>query len=390
MDKSINKSKKFEVALHDFAKSRNFDLYNYLQLYPDVAATKVDPLCHYMRYGKVEGRKMPYKRMDGFISRRRVAEPLVSIVMPVYNGEVYLKEALLSLFAQEFTNFEIIVVDDGSTDGSSRILDLLSQEDKRLLVIPQSNRGAGAARNLGLRFAQAAYVMFLDADDLFMPNMLSEMYDRISRESADVCVCGSNSLAMDTGKVFENRHAIRVCQLPNLQHFSMRDVEGNVFDALMGWAWDKLYSKDFLLRNSVYFQEIATTNDMYFTYKSLLRASIITTCITPLITHRLNVPDSVSANRDKSPLNFYYALRAVRQELLELEIYERFSQSFVNYAMISFLWNFDTISEKGKREMITLLPKFVDDFDLLEYNEDFAINREAFTRFRTLYKKSTF
>lgn len=91
--------------------------------------------------------------------------PLVSVVVPVYNAEPYLRECLDSLFGQTLKEIEIIAVDDGSTDGSGKILDEFAARDRRLKVIHQENAGVSAARNRGIKAARGRYLTFVDADD---------------------------------------------------------------------------------------------------------------------------------------------------------------------------------------------------------------------------------
>jgi glycosyltransferase involved in cell wall biosynthesis len=99
-------------------------------------------------------------------------QPAISVIMPAYNAENYLKEAVESVFGQTWKDWELIVVDDGSTDSTRKIL--AAYEDRRFIVIHQSNRGEAEARNTGLRRARGEFVCFLDADDVFLPNALAD------------------------------------------------------------------------------------------------------------------------------------------------------------------------------------------------------------------------
>lgn len=99
--------------------------------------------------------------------------PLVSVIVPVYNGERYLADALESIFEQDYDPFEVIVVDDGSADGTSGI----AKSYKEIRYIYQMNQGQGAAMNVGIKAAQGEFIAFLDADDLWTPNKLSVQVD---------------------------------------------------------------------------------------------------------------------------------------------------------------------------------------------------------------------
>ena len=114
----------------------------------------------------------------------------LSFIVPVYNVEKYLRKCVISLVHQDFENYEVILVDDGSTDGSSKICDELCEtiSDERLAirVIHQPNAGVGAARNAGLKVAKGEYVCFVDSDDYWEPNVLGTLMAQVEREKLDV------------------------------------------------------------------------------------------------------------------------------------------------------------------------------------------------------------
>ena len=114
--------------------------------------------------------------------------PKVSVIIPVYNTEPYLRECLDSVINQTLRDIEIICVDDGSTDGSLAILREYQEKDSRVSVYMQPNLNAGAARNHGLRYAKGEYLSFLDSDDFFERNMLETAYEYAKRQNAEICI----------------------------------------------------------------------------------------------------------------------------------------------------------------------------------------------------------
>ncbi len=114
---------------------------------------------------------------------------LISIIVPVYNVENYLKKCLDSIQNQEYANFEAILIDDGSTDESLKICNEYAQRDKRFIVISQKNNGVSSARNKGLSVAKGDYISFIDSDDTVHPSYLQVLYSNIKRENADMSVC---------------------------------------------------------------------------------------------------------------------------------------------------------------------------------------------------------
>ncbi|MCR5670834.1 MAG: glycosyltransferase [Butyrivibrio sp.] len=115
--------------------------------------------------------------------------PLISVIVPVYNVEPYLMECLDSILGQSFSSFELIIVDDGSTDGSPMICDTYKNTDERIKVIHKENGGLSSARNAGLDIALGEYVCFIDSDDRIAPDFLEKLLDRINEKAADIAFC---------------------------------------------------------------------------------------------------------------------------------------------------------------------------------------------------------
>jgi len=124
-------------------------------------------------------------------------KPLVSVVMPCYNAAAYLEQAVGSVLGQTLADLELIVVDDGSRDASPEILARLAQEDDRLRLLHQDNRGPYPARNLGLRHARGKYVAFLDADDWWDRTFLEKMHRALSESGADLAYCGWQNVGLE-------------------------------------------------------------------------------------------------------------------------------------------------------------------------------------------------
>lgn len=116
-------------------------------------------------------------------------EELISAIIPVYNVEKYLERCLKAVLAQTYSNLEILLIDDGSTDGSGGICDEVSGKDARIQVWHTENRGPSAARNLGLDHAQGRYVLFVDSDDILAVDHVSFLYERLLESGADIAIC---------------------------------------------------------------------------------------------------------------------------------------------------------------------------------------------------------
>lgn len=271
----------------------------------------------------------------------------VSVILPVYNCEKYLRQCLNSLIAQTLQDIEIICVNDGSTDGSLEILKEYAAADMRFVIIDSENKGAGAARNLGIEAACGKYLAFPDSDDWLEPDMLFTAYTSAKNTMADITIFRSMLYDNQTGSSIPCTYSLRLDRLPTCRPFSVADMECSVFRNIMGWAWDKLYRRSFVLNNDLRFQEQRTTNDMYFTFISIYKASRITTCEQYLYNQRRNVSSSLSTTRERSWECFYNALLELRHELREMGIWEKYQPDFTDYALNSCLWNLNTLSENA-------------------------------------------
>ena len=118
-------------------------------------------------------------------------KPNVSIIVPVYNAEKYISECIESILNQSYKNFELIMVNDGSTDKCGMICNQYENFDKRVRVIHQPNQGQSRARNLGVELARGKWISFVDGDDIIHPQMLELMIDAIEKSNAKMCICGA-------------------------------------------------------------------------------------------------------------------------------------------------------------------------------------------------------
>ena len=168
-------------------------------------------------------------------------EPVeISVIVPVYNGATYLRETLDALDSQTFSAYEVVLVDDGSTDGSGELLDRYCAAHPRFLALHLPNGGAHAARLAGIQEARGRYIAFCDSDDLPLPDMLETLYARAEETGADITVCGFFREERETGRVLSRemgRFAPRGYDRPELW-----DVLPVVNTAL----WNKLYRRELL------------------------------------------------------------------------------------------------------------------------------------------------
>ena len=275
----------------------------------------------------------------------------VSVIIPVYNVEPYLKQCMDSVVGQTLKDIEIICVDDGSTDNSLDILREYAAEDSRIQIIEQKNAGAGAARNNGMRYATGKYLSFLDSDDFFEPRMLEKAYDLAEKDQADFVAYKSDQYHTDKNQFVPVNWVIRENEIPPYHPFNHRQMTGNVFKVFVGWAWDKLFLKEFVDKYHLTFQEQRTSNDMLFVFSAVALAKKISVVPVVLAHQRRDAKDSLSKTRENSWDCFYHALTALRDKLREEGLYEELEKDYINYALHFSLWNYNTLSEPTKTKL---------------------------------------
>lgn len=180
-------------------------------------------------------------------------QPAISIIIPVFNVERWLARAVASLQAQTFTDFELFLVDDGSTDGSGALCDELAQQDDRICVIHQANAGAAAARNTAIERARGEYLYFMDGDDWCDATMLADMYRAAKENDLDLLVTGFYiETYYDDDKFYQERRNAPDCIFSTQDEF--RTSAHRLFDAQLLYApWNKLYRRSHLEAKGIRF-----------------------------------------------------------------------------------------------------------------------------------------
>lgn len=274
----------------------------------------------------------------------------VSVILSVYNVAPFLRQCLDSVIGQTIRETEIICVDDASTDDSLAILREYAAKDARITVIQQEHGGAGAARNRGLEAASGEYLSILDADDFFEPDMLEKAYAEAKRQDADIVVFRVNEYDHQAGQFRPNNWSIMPERLPH-NPFSPREIPDRIFNIGCGWAWDKLFRRRMVEDNRIRFQEIRTTNDLFFVYYAYACADKVSVLPNVLAHQRVNAHASLSSTREKSWNNVFLALKALKDRLEAEGKYELYRQSLVNWSLNLLLWHILTLKKPARDQL---------------------------------------
>ena len=297
-----------------------------------------------------------------------IEEPLVSIVIPVFNAEDYLEESIGSVLLQSYKNLELICVDDGSTDNSPLILQKMMQEDQRISVVTGENRGAGAARNLGMRAVKGKYILFFDADDILKKDTVQTTVRAAVKQDADIVLFGYYK--------FTGRRKIHVdfsakqLRVPMNRAISPASVSDRLFQCDHGMPWNKLYRMEFLRGTDVEFQELRNTNDEFFSRLTTVQAERIVFLDKILVGYRTENKKSLHSNADNNIFDCTYALRAIHDELKNRGYYEDYLKTYKKLAGYIIMLKLVAIDDPG---VVRIFAKEVHDnvADSCEMDENF-------------------
>lgn len=206
---------------------------------------------------------------------------MISVVIPVYNTEAYLKECIDSVLHQTYSDLQVILVDDGSTDGSGVVCDEYAQNDSRVIVVHQSNQGVSAARNKALEYVKGQWVSFIDSDDWLELNMYSEMLSAAQRNGFEIIACDLYDERPNKESV---RNTWRTLPCNDGEVFSddCKYLYGIGYTPVL---WNKLISTD-LIKNIKFSTKYAYGEDTLFLCNAAVKAKTISAVQKPLYHYR--------------------------------------------------------------------------------------------------------
>lgn len=241
----------------------------------------------------------------------------VSVIVPVYNGEKHLRQCVESIMAQDYKNLEILLINDGSTDGSALLCEQLRQQDRRVRVVHKvKNEGLGAARNTSLEVATGDYIVFVDADDWIDPNHVSDLHELLTRTRSDVAISNFTQYYEETGQF--NLHIgvddyYEAVYSPE-EWFAFQYGVGHNISLCFTVPWSKMYKKS--LFEYILYPTDGFGEDDRTTWKTYLAANRIAYMHRSSLIYRVNA-GSMTQTADQATI-FSTAPVAERLEVLGL------------------------------------------------------------------------
>ena len=249
--------------------------------------------------------------------------PKISVILPVYNVEQYLRNCLDSVVNQTFRDIEIICVDDGSTDGSGAILDEYAAKDNRIVVIHQANAGVAAARNTGLKSAQGEYLAFLDSDDAYNPQLCELAYNRACQSGADIVkfLYARTDGVKETDDLIDNQSETETHSKLSLAYHSGANI------------WGKLWRREFVVQNDMTFPlGVDSTEDAWFCIVGATLANKITVLRQYLYEYNYRENSLTTAGSFRNAARLVKAVEMAREKLAghpDCPVVTRFAYGYV-------------------------------------------------------------
>lgn len=250
--------------------------------------------------------------------------PIISVVVPMYNVEPYIVKCVTSIVNQSLNNIEIIIVNDGSTDNSLKIVEEKFSSESKIIILSQANQGLSCARNAGLSIAKGKYVAFIDGDDWIDPTMLEEMYNNAIRYDSDVVSCRLQYENIDNGTFSISG-----------RDFTSDIISGEALlkDVLLGKniqtsAAIKIYRTGWLKEMNLYFKPGLINEDVLYVLEIAYFANKIS-LVNKAFYHAVERTSSITRHfTEKNIDNILLALSFQKDFLLEHDIYNKYKDVF--------------------------------------------------------------
>lgn len=302
----------------------------------------------------------------------------VSIIVPIYNAEKYLKKCIDSIVNQTKKEIEIILVNDGSKDSSEEIIK--TYNDKRIKYYKNKNQGIGKTRNFGIQKATGKYIMFLDSDDFLKKDACEKLYNKAENNNLDVVIC-------DFYKIFDNGN-IEEVRIPSFKDSSLKDNPKILNENLAPWA--KIYKRTLIVRNEIKFIENLKYEDAPFVLEALDRAKKIgklDECLNYYAVH----DNSETTVRDKKVFDILKIIDIIRQyfknkEYIKEELDKLTVRMLTNYTIQQRYQEDKKVGSRFIDEAFAYMKKEIPDYKRNKYYKNRSFLKKTIEKNKLLTK----
>ena len=248
----------------------------------------------------------------------------VSVIMPVYKVEEYLEKSINSVLGQTYTNFELIIVDDGSPDNCPKICDDYAKKDSRIVVIHKENGGLSSARNAGMKVATGEFYSFIDSDDWIDKTMLEKLYENMTTLNTDIAICAVHQFDESNQKIDDSNPYYTLEYFDKTfdnKAFSYKETKPFIMDVCV-MAWNKLYRRSLIEQCSAEFPEGLIFEDGPFFFSIFFKTNRVSIVRDFLYYYRINRKNSIIQKAGKKFLNVIDVAELMYSKVKDLPDFE--------------------------------------------------------------------
>ncbi|MCD7779530.1 MAG: glycosyltransferase, partial [Candidatus Gastranaerophilales bacterium] len=283
----------------------------------------------------------------------------ISVIVPVYNVKRYLKECLDSIINQTFKDIEIICINDGSTDGSEKILKEYENKEPRIILINKKNGGLSSARNAGMKIAKGKFLCFVDSDDKIELTMLEKLYKNITSLNSDISICAVHKLDETNKTIDDSNPYFNLGYFNSLfdnKVFSYEDVKPFLMNVCV-MAWNKLYRHSFIKECNAEFPENLIFEDGPFFFSVFFKTKRVSIVRDFLYFYRINRKGSILKNCSVNFLDIIDVVNLMYEYLKQSPVFEDVKYDFYRakaddimyrYRLINFIFRYKFLKKLKK------------------------------------------
>lgn len=285
----------------------------------------------------------------------------LDVIIPVYNVEKHIKKCLDSVLVQTLEDIEIICIDDGSIDNCAAILKEYEKKDSRITVITQKNKGLAGARNTGIKHSKSEFIMFLDSDDYYHPQMCEKMYNAIVNNSVDIAICGVEPVC-DVGYQLDNDWGGYL----RLNFEGKQEITRDIIEKTNVVAWNKIYKRSLIEKYNITFPPglIFEDNPFFFSYMNVSKNIFyLNEKLYFYVRHSNTIMAGVIAKKSKKKFDLVYTSDHYFKFLNENNLFKKNQKIFWIYYLRMFDSCNRRLEEKDRPELIKICTKFLKQFE---------------------------
>ncbi|MGM9994047.1 MAG: glycosyltransferase family 2 protein [Candidatus Avigastranaerophilus sp.] len=286
-------------------------------------------------------------------------KPEISVIIPVYNVEKYLRQCLDSVLNQTFSNIEIICVNDGTKDNSGKILEEYKRKDSRIKIVNKQNGGLSSARNAGMKIAEGEFISFIDSDDWVDCTMLEKLYNSMVSLDTDISICAVHQFDEKTQKIDDSNPYYTLGYFDETfdnKVFSYKDVRPFIMDVCV-MAWNKLYRRSLIDRCNAQFPDGKIFEDGPFFFSIFFKTNRVSIVRDFLYFYRVNREGSIVQKGGKKFLDIIDVAEIMFDRVKELEGEDLILENFCKKKVEDFISRFENLESKYKRQFARKLSR---------------------------------